>query len=171
MSRYRANLERFYAAIDTSEFAAAVEFLGEDVDWIWGGVPQTGRAAVQKFLAGGQQSLADRKHRIVAYVEGHGVWPRSWLLPRCTVARCPCRPGRSRPPANRSTSRPATYCTWTRTGDSTCRTSMSTLSVCSGRFRSPLPDRPSPLVLQFAGLPVEAACGNKHHRTQPFRDG
>ncbi|BBX00059.1 hypothetical protein BST36_23495 [Mycolicibacterium moriokaense] len=72
MSRYRANLERFYAAIDTSEFAAAVEFLGEDVDWIWGGVPQTGRAAVQKFLAGGQQSLADRKHRIVAYVEGHG---------------------------------------------------------------------------------------------------
>jgi ketosteroid isomerase-like protein len=70
MSRTRSNLEEFYAAIDSNDFAGAVDFLTEDVDWIWGGVPQRGRAAVQKFLRGGSTSLANRKHRITAYTEG-----------------------------------------------------------------------------------------------------
>jgi SnoaL-like domain len=72
VSRTRTNLEEFYAAIDTNDFAGAVDFLSEDVDWIWGGVPQSGRAAVQKFLAGGGESLANRKHRITAYTEDGG---------------------------------------------------------------------------------------------------
>jgi SnoaL-like domain len=69
MSKARTNLERFYAAIDASDYTTASNFLSEDVDWVWGGVPQSGREAVKKFLGGGGGSLADRKHRITAYVE------------------------------------------------------------------------------------------------------
>jgi SnoaL-like domain len=72
MSRTRTNLEDFYAAIDTNDFAGAAQFLSEDVDWIWGGVPQSGRAAVQKFLGRGGESLVNRKHLITAYTEGGG---------------------------------------------------------------------------------------------------
>lgn len=72
MSRTRADLEAFYAAIDSDDLSKAVGFLSEDVDWIWGGVPKSGRVAVQKFLAGGHRSLTDRVHRITAYTEGGG---------------------------------------------------------------------------------------------------
>lgn len=72
MSPTRTNLERFYAAIDTDQFAAATGFLSDDVDWVWGGVPQSGRAAVQKFFEGGGQALADRRHHITSYVEQPG---------------------------------------------------------------------------------------------------
>jgi hypothetical protein len=71
-SQIRSDLEQFYAAIDANEFAAAVQFLSEDVDWIWGGVPQSGRAGVQKFIGGGRL-LADRRHHITAYTESDGT--------------------------------------------------------------------------------------------------
>lgn len=71
-SRNLTNLEDFYAAIDADNVAGAVAFLSEDVDWVWGGVPQSGREAVRTFLGRGGESLANRRHRITAYTEGDG---------------------------------------------------------------------------------------------------
>jgi ketosteroid isomerase-like protein len=71
-SQIRTDLEQLYAAIDADEFDSAVQFLSEDVDWIWGGVPQSSRAKVAAFLGKSGRSLEGRKHTITAYVEGDG---------------------------------------------------------------------------------------------------
>jgi ketosteroid isomerase-like protein len=68
----RTDLEQFYAAVDANEFAAAARYLSEDVDWIWGGVPQSGRAGVQQFIRAARL-LAGRRHHITAFTENNGT--------------------------------------------------------------------------------------------------